>query len=770
MLQSIRWILPACIGLLFMQGMRAQTTSPSLSRWQGRITDLSTQQPIAGASIEWLGTNFRTLTDSAGNFLLDAQVATRKPQIRMTAVGYQEARIFLLPSNRLTELQLVPLQKSMNEVVISATQREMRKSESPIPVETYSAKFLRRNITPTLFESLSLLNGIQPQITCNVCYTGDIRINGMEGPYTLVLVDGMPIVSQLASVYGFSAIPTNLIKRVEVVKGPAGTLYGSESMGGLINIITRDEQVHGVNADIQTTSWLEHNADLSFRVKTGKNSSLITGANVFWNDRPFDKNEDGFTDVALQKRAALFGRWNLRRTNGLPAQIMLRTVWEDRWGGDMRWRKEFRGGDSLYGENILTRRVELLGQYGFKLGRENVTADFSYTRHFQDAAYGTTPYIGTQHIAFAQLRWNKRIGKQTWSAGIPFRYFWLDDNTVVTQSKDGLRNMPFIDPHLSFFTQHEWNFTPKFALLSGIRLETSRFADPVLIPRLALSYRPAEGHLIRLSSGTGFRQVNVFTEDHASLMGARELVIEGPLQPERSWNITANYNATITAGWGYVNVDLSPWYTRFSNKILPDLSDINRIIYRNNNAGAVTQGISATVDANFRNGLKFTFGATGMDVYQRLPNETGKLERAPQLYAPNFTLSYAASYAFRRQGWTIDFTGKTIGQQFLPVAQADTAAGLLADFRPERSPVYSLLNMQVTKKMDTHTELYVSVKNLLNFRPDFPILRPGDPFDRDPTTAAGPGLANQPGFLFDPAYNYAPLQGIRLMIGCRFTL
>lgn len=765
MLQFIRWSWLLMTALcLEAQGQQAN------SKWQGRITDLSSQRPIGGATVEWMNTPFRVVTDSAGYFQLNTQLDLRKPTLRISAVGYQEARIQLLPSNRLAELQLVPLQKSMDEIVISATQREMRKSESPIPVETYSAKFLRRNITPTLFESLSLLNGIQPQITCNVCYTGDIRINGMEGPYTLVLVDGMPIVSQLASVYGFSAIPTNLIKRVEVVKGPAGTLYGSESMGGLINIITRDDQVHGLNADIQTTSWLEHNADLSFRIKTSKNSSLITGANIFWNDRPFDKNQDGFTDVALQKRAAFFTRWSMKRTNGLPAQIMLRTVWEDRWGGDMRWQKRFRGGDSIYGENILTRRIELLGQYGFKVGRENITADFSYTRHFQDAAYGNTPYIGTQHIAFAQLRWNKRVGNQTWSAGIPFRYFWLDDNTVVTQTKDGLSNMPFVDPHLSFFTQHEWNFRPKFTLLSGIRLETSRFADPVLIPRLAISYRPAEGHLIRLSSGTGFRQVNVFTEDHASLMGARELVIEGPLQPERSWNITANYNATFTAGWGFVNVDLSPWYTRFSNKILPDLTDINRIVYRNNNAGAVTQGVSATVDANFRNGLKLTFGATGMDVYQRLPNEAGKLERAPQLYAPNFTLSYAASYTFRRQGWTIDFTGKTIGQQYLPIAQADSAAGLRADFRPERSPVYSLLNMQVTRKFDAHTELYLSVKNLLNFRPDFPILRPGDPFDRDPSAAAGPGLVNQPGFLFDPAYNYAPLQGIRLMVGCRFTL
>ena len=111
---------------------------------------------------------------------------------------------------------------------------------SPIPVEVYSPAYFKKNPSPNIFESLQMVNGVQPQLNCNVCNTGDIHINGMEGPYTMILIDGMPIVSSLSTVYGLAGIPNSMVKRIEIVKGPASTLYGSEAVGGLINIITKD--------------------------------------------------------------------------------------------------------------------------------------------------------------------------------------------------------------------------------------------------------------------------------------------------------------------------------------------------------------------------------------------------------------------------------------------------------------------------------------------------------------------------------------------------
>jgi len=122
----------------------------------------------------------------------------------------------------------------LNEVVISGTLKEVTKLESPVPVEVYTSKFFKANPTPSIFEALQNINGVRPQLNCNICNTGDIHINGLEGPYTMILIDGMPIVSGLSTVYGLSGIPQALIDRVEIVKGPASTLYGSEAVGGLI--------------------------------------------------------------------------------------------------------------------------------------------------------------------------------------------------------------------------------------------------------------------------------------------------------------------------------------------------------------------------------------------------------------------------------------------------------------------------------------------------------------------------------------------------------
>ena len=155
--------------------------------------------------------------------------------IRQLSVGFQKyEQSFTLKNTDKTliiNVKLEPSDEQLNEVVITGTMKEVRRSESPAPIEVYNSKFFLKNPTPNLFESLTSVNGVRPQLQCSVCNTGDIHINGMEGPYTMVMIDGMPIVSGLSTVYGLLGIPSSMIDRLEVVKGPASTLYGSEAVG-----------------------------------------------------------------------------------------------------------------------------------------------------------------------------------------------------------------------------------------------------------------------------------------------------------------------------------------------------------------------------------------------------------------------------------------------------------------------------------------------------------------------------------------------------------
>ncbi|MEG1022721.1 MAG: TonB-dependent receptor plug domain-containing protein, partial [Myroides sp.] len=250
---------------------------------------------------------------------------------------------------------------------------------------------------------------------------GDIHINGLEGPYTFVLIDGMPIVSGLSTVYGLSGIPNSLIEKVEIVKGPASSLYGSEAVGGLINIITKNPLYASKYAvDVFGTSWGEINTDLGLSLKVSDKVHWLMGVNYFNYSNPIDKNKDGFTDVTLQDRISIFNKLTFERKSKKQLALATRYFYEDRWGGQMNWNRNFRGGTDVYGESIYTNRWELLGLYELPF-TEKITSQFSITTHDQNSMYGDTPFMAKQNIAFTQFYWDKTYGKHDLLVGTAAR-------------------------------------------------------------------------------------------------------------------------------------------------------------------------------------------------------------------------------------------------------------------------------------------------------------------------------------------------------------
>ncbi|MBN3582310.1 TonB-dependent receptor [Algoriphagus aestuarii] len=729
---------------------------------------LSDGNPLEFANVLLKGTSIGAVTDTDGTFRIALKSAGNF-QIQVSRIGFRTlTKSVTVPldgsDNLLFELE--NMDSGLDEVVVSGTMQEVSKLESPVPVEVYSANFFRANPTPSVFESLQNVNGVRPQINCNVCNTGDIHINGLEGPYTMILIDGMPIVSGLATVYGLTGIPQSLINRMEVVKGPASTLYGSEAVGGLINVITKSPvSAPLVSIDGFGTSWGEMNLDLGFRSEFGSKVKSLTGINAFYYDNPIDNNQDGFTDLTLSKRISLFQKINVDRPDNRIFTMAGRYVYEDRWGGQMNWNKDYRGGDEIYGESIYTSRWETFGTYQLP-SSESLNFMFSANGHHQNSVYGTTVYIADQYIGFGQLTWTEAISKHHFLTGLAYRYTYYDDNTPVTASSDGAFNQPSKIHLPGAFIQDEIKFKETQSLLLGLRYDYNSVHGSIFSPRINLKISSTDKSMVlRASIGNGFRVANVFTEDHAALTGAREVVFAEELKPEQSWNTNINLVKKFYSDKGtFVGIDATAFYTYFTNRIIPDYeTDPNQIIYANLDGSAVSKGISTTVDIAWASGVSMTAGATLMDVSQE---EEGIKTR--QLLTERFSGVWSIGYEIAAWDLSFDYTGNVYSPMRLPLL------GDLDD-RDEFSPWWSIQNIQLTKELGRSWEIYGGVKNLLNFTPPAnSIARSFDPFDKqvefNPDGSVKPTAQNPNALTFDPTYVFAPNQGIRGFFGVRFTL
>lgn len=718
----------------------------------GRITDGET--PIPFSSVVLKGTNLGAISNDKGEFSIrNVPFGIYTLSVKIIGFDGYERRINIYDSKEINlNIFLNPQENTLNEVVVTGTLREVSKLESSVPVEVYSPAFFRKNPTPNIFEALNAVNGVQPQLNCNVCNTGDIHINGLEGPYTLVLIDGMPIVSALSTVYGLSGIPNSMVDRIEIVKGPGSTLYGSEAVAGIINIITKNpSSAPKFFAEMTGSNHQDLNVDLGYTVKLGNKITALGSLNVFNFVNKLDINNDNFTDITLQKRASIFTKFHFARANNRDANLVLRYYTEDRFGGELEFNQNMRGSGDVYGESIYTKRLEVIGNYRLPIA-EKIDFNYSINWHNQDSFYGEIPYKGDQRIAFGQVVWDKRIGKKhELLLGAALRYTYYDDNSPATANIN-LENSPSITYLPGIFIQDEISLNEKNKLLLGLRYDYNSKHGSILSPRLNYKYSPNKNNIWRLSLGNGYRVVNLFTEDHAALTGAREVVVANALKPERSYNANVNYQKFISVGDGFINLDATAFYTYFSNKIIGDFETSDKqIIYDNLDGFSVSKGFSLNSNYTISSALKILAGFTLMDVYQ----QENKV-REQLVAAPKFTGNFAISYLIQSARLSIDYTGNIYGPMRLVTVEND--------FRPEFSPWFSLQNVQLTQKLNNGLELFGGIKNLLNFVPKNPILRPFDPFNKTLDENNPNDLA------FNPDYNYAPIQGIRGFLGLRYTL
>lgn len=708
------------------------------------------------ASVALLKTSYGATTDSSGRFSFIAPAG--KYQLRVSFVGFENhQQIVMLREGETLQLNitLIPLTSKLKEVVVTGSMKEVRKLESVTPVDVYSQKYFERNPVTNLFDGLYQINGLFADVDNGVSNTTDVQINGLEGNYTMYLIDGVPALGSLAGIYALNAFPMNIVDKVEIVKGSSSPLYGSEAIGGVINIKTKNPTtIPKFSANTMLTSMLETYTDFTVAYKTGKAASMLSVSAESFNMR-WDIDNDNFLDIPLVNRVSVYNKWALPRADNRMANIYVRYLYEDRFGGEKNLPSKWRGSKLYYSEAITTNQWQAGLQYQLPV-KENILFQLDYTEHRQNAWYGFNRYKGIQAGGFAQITWSKKVDNiSEFVLGTTYRIGYFEDNTPL--SADSLTGYPRLNHLLGLFFEDELNLGKGHKMLLGARVDYSSRSSFIISPRFNYKWNSSDkNNVIRAGAGTGYRLPNVVNEGIGAMNGSRTIEVEGVLKPERTITGNLGYNRVQALKGGLLSIEASGFYTYFFNFIEPDYkTDPTKIIYANSK-GAQAAGFSINADFTFNYPLKVGVGFTYTNVYELEEEEDGEIEKEIPEHQPPFVANFYLSYNFPIPQLSIDWTGNFVAPMLL--------ARVENDYRPEKSPPYSIQNIQLTKQFSNGLEIYAGIKNIFNFIQRDPILRSFDPYN----TTYDPNNPND--YRFDTTYGFTTTQGIKGFVGLRYVL
>ena len=725
---------------------------------------------LSYASVSLLDSDLGVIADENGNFNLKLDLSIHKTLL-ITFLGYVPKKISLNnPSLDLNSLKIILDEdiNGLNEVVVTGSLKEEYVTDSPVKVNVITSKKINSFIPSAganITEIVQLVNGAQEVIACGVCYTNSISINGLEGPYTSVLLDGIPMYGNLASVYGLNGIPNMIIDRLEIVKGPSSTLYGSEAVAGVINILTKDPREEPFfSLDTQVITSKESFVNLALTPNIGKSYGYF-GVNWDRNSNFEDYNNDGFGDDINLTRLSIFNKWNVYRESKKEFIISARYYFEDRRNGVKEYLsnnnyKKIRGDSKIYGESIYTTRFELFGKYEFAF-TEGFEMNYSFSKHDQNSYYGSDYYQANQDIFFSQLTLDRNYGNHDLLFGASIKNNLYDDNTIATESVvNGTiinNNSNQLIPGL--LIQDQYKPSDKISLIGGLRIDHFNEHGFIYAPSFHLKYNPGEWLSLRLNAGTGFRLVNLFTEDHAFITGQREVKILEELNPEESKSLIFNANYIYTGLSGSGNIDLDLFYTYFSNKIIPNYDNQNFITYENSDGHAYSKGISGALNHTFLNGVSFSLTFNHQIVrYTEIQNNQDSffdMEHSPK-WSGGFNIKIPVN-----KKWSINSSSNYTGVMQLPTVFEMSDNGEISSVaRPTKSKPFSIHNINIDGILNNQNEIYFGILNVFNFRQkESPLVGYNDP-------------NHQKGFspYFDTSYAYAPNKGRELFIGYRLNI
>jgi len=607
----------------------SSSATPSDTNITGHVIDAETGEHLSYYNIRLTGTSVGTMTDGSGHYTI-RHVKPGKYTVEAASMGYKtQQKKISLENGQTVELNfsVEPDAFMLDQVVVTGSKSEQKRRNSPVLVSVINNRLFDLLNARSLADGLSFQPGVRVENDCQNCGFTQVRINGLDGHYSQILMNSRPVFSALTGVYGLEQIPANMIERVEVMRGGGSALFGSSAIGGTVNIITKDptanyaEVSHSLMS-VGVTGALDNNTTINASV-VGANNRI--GLMVYGQNRHrdgYDHNGDGFTEVAKLESQTLGLRTFMRPDNDSRLTLEYHGTHEYRRGGDnlnlpphQAWIAEQVEHDINGGEVSFDRWTSGRdGHYNIFAAAQNTQRKSYYGTEMDPDAYGRTHDLvvtsGAQYTHNFNRLW---FMPSELIAGLEYNYNYLHDVTIG-YAHDLTQRVSIYSGYL----QNEWR-DDRWGFLVGARVDKhSMISHPIISPRANIRFNPSDRLNFRLSYSTGFRSPQAYDEDfHIAIVGGERVVtvLAPGLKQESSQSVSGSVDIYRRFGNVQTNLMIEGFYTDlrdvFALRKL-DRTDAagNAILERYNGGGAIVGGINLEGKAIFSPAWQLQLGAT----------------------------------------------------------------------------------------------------------------------------------------------------------------
>ncbi|MDE6098180.1 MAG: TonB-dependent receptor [Muribaculaceae bacterium] len=618
----------------------AQNTKTTDANITGHVVDAENGEHMPGCVIKILGTSMATVTDASGHYVF-RDLKPGNYTLETSSVGYVTTKLSAdVKARQTVELNFViqPDAFMLDQVVVTSSKSETKRRESPSLVNVLNSATFQRLGACSLADGLDFQPGVRVENDCQNCGFTQVRINGLDGHYSQILMNSRPVFSALTGVYGLEQIPANMIDRVEVMRGGGSALFGSSAVGGTINIITKDPMTNSAEVAHRLTSIGPSGA---FDNNTTLNASVVAdnglaGLFIYGQSRyrdGYDHNGDGFTEVAQLKTQTLGARGFFRTSDISKLTVEYHNTHEYRRGGDQlnvqphmamiaeQTDHHIHAGEATYDLWLRDHRDHL----SIFAATQNTRRQSYYGSDMDPDAYGRTSDV----VITAGSQWTHPIDRFMFMpaelvAGVEYSFNRLRDVTLGYNhdSKQCVRIY-------SAYLQNEWR-DERWGFLVGARVDKhSMIRNAIVSPRVNIRFNPSKNVNFRASYSTGFRSPQAYDEDfHVAIVGGERVitVLDPNLKQESSQSVSLSADLYHRFGNVQTNLLVEGFFT--------DLRDVfalrqlegtdamgNAVLERYNGSGARVMGINLEAKAFFSSHFDMQGGVTVQSSRYKQPEQ-----------------------------------------------------------------------------------------------------------------------------------------------------